>query len=300
MKKICIFGSGYVGTYLKNACESPYQVAIYNKKDHSYDLPDRLIEIISDTNPDYVVNCCGYTGKPNVDACETDKTTCWRLNVDLPVTMATVCKTMDIPFLHVSSGCIYSGYKTIYNEASRPDFGMYNEQSSWYSKTKHASEIAIQNLNSYIFRIRMPFCADNHERNFLNKVLKYNNLIDYKNSMTCIEDFVKFIYKFLAKLDSDTKLPPIHRKISPGIYNVCNPGSISIKDVVKLFEQHGKINADWNFVKIDQLNLKANRSNCILDCNKIKNIGLQLPPAAESLQTCVKNLCHPNNLTINQ
>lgn len=297
MKKIVIFGNGYVGSYIHNLVPSDYKIVILNKKEHRYNLTDNLIKILQSHSPDYVLNCCGYTGKPNVDACENDKQTCWELNVNLATTMAIVCSTLDIPFIHISSGCIYSGYETQYNESSRPDFGMYTAESSWYSKSKHAGEITLKQLGAYILRIRMPFCADNHDRNFLNKVLKYDNLINYKNSMTCIEDFSNFVYKFLNILQDDIKLPPIHRKLTPGIYNVCNPGAASIEDIVKLFEHYGKINCNWSFVDIKALNLKASRSNCVLDCQKIKNLGLELPELMYSLDKCVKNLCMPNNNT---
>lgn len=280
---VAIFGSGYVGNYLRNT--NTLKAYIYNKREHKYDQADALLELLSSTKPDYVINCCGYTGRPNVDACESEKQPCWNLNVNLPITMATICKSLNIPYIHVSSGCIYTGYSKEFTEDCEPNFGLESNESSWYSKTKHAAEYSLKHLGAYIMRIRMPFCADNHDRNFLNKVLKYDNLIDFKNSMTCIEDFVMFLEKFIENIrnnDSRTK---------PGIYNVCNPGSISIKDIVKLFNSHGKVNANWNFVDIKSLNLAANRSNCVLDCTKIEKLGLGLPSANISVEKCIKELC---------
>lgn len=295
MSKILIFGNGYVGSNIYKNSPTSHNIKIYNKQEHSYDEPHILLDILSKEKPDYVINCCGYTGSPNVDACESDKRLCWELNVNFPVTLATICNSLQITLLHVSSGCIYTGYEYHYDEVLTPNFGLNTTTSSWYSKTKHASEIALKGLNCHIFRIRMPFSHGNHDRNFLNKVLKYDKLIDYKNSMTCIEDFVNFIFKYIEILSNEIKTPYIHRKLVPGIYNVCNPGSVSIKDIVKIFKQAGLINANWQFVNIKSLNLTANRSNCILNCKKISNLKLSLPEVRQSLKSAIDSITldHP-------
>lgn len=303
MKKIAIFGQGYVGTQLEesapqhgarashNDLENVYKIKTYTKKEHKYHKAEKFIKILNQFKPDYVINACGYTGRPNVDACETDKQNCWNLNVNLPVTMSTICRTYDIPFIHISSGCVYTGYDKHYTEEDPPNFGMGSTVSSWYSKTKHAAEMQLQ--DAYVFRIRMPFCNNNHERNFLNKVLKYDRLIEYKNSMTSIPDFMRFVWRFIHRMElqNTVDLQQLPGEMTPGIYNVCNPGAISISDVVELFKQNGVSNCNWSFVDMESLSLKANRSNCLLDCSKIDRLGLGLPPAIDSLTTCVQELC---------
>jgi len=289
---VAVFGAGFVGTALQDLKKS-HNVVVFNKKEHEYHEPDKLLEILNDIlwKPDVVINACGYTGRPNVDACEDDKAKCWDLNVNLPVTMATMCKALGIPYIHISSGCIYTGYDKEYNERDEPNFGLVSEDSSWYSKTKHAAEIALKKTDAHILRIRMPFCDQNHERNFLNKVLKYDQLIDFPNSMTRIEDLVVFIDKFITKIKNEYNTLPWNRAVKPGVYNVCNPGAVSIKNCVNIFKKNGIANSNWSFVDIKQLDLKANRSNCILNCQKIKNLGLELPPVEESLAQSVQNLC---------
>lgn len=288
--RVLILGKGFVGSHMNHLPEH-YEIMSVSKASHNYDQPDSLLNLLKTYKPDMLLNACGYTGSPNVDACESDKQKCWELNVNLPVTVATMCKTLDIPYIHVSSGCIYTGYDKDYTEQDEPNFGLSSEDSSWYSKTKHACEIALKKSDAYILRIRMPFCHANHERNFLNKVLKYDNLIDYKNSMTSIEDFVIFTGKFLDRIKNELNTLPWNRGIKPGIYNVCNPGGASIKDVVEIFTETGITNSNWNFVDISKLDLKANRSNCVLDCSKIENLGLNLPPVKESLTKSIQNLC---------
>ena len=281
---ILLLGNGYIGSYIVDKFKkSPgINLHILTKQTDRYDQPFFLIKAIRKIQPDVVINACGYTGRPNVDACEINKQTCWDLNVNLPKNVSIVCETYDIPLIHISSGCIYTGYSKLYSEHDEPNFGLGNDDSSWYSKTKHAAEIALHNTNSYTLRVRMPFCSDDHTRNFLNKVVKYDNLIEFENSMTCVEDFVIFLQKFIVKIHA--------KEVQPGIFNVCNPGSATIRHAVKLFKTNGIGNANWKFVDISKLNIRANRSNCVLDTTKIDNLGLSLPSVESSMSKAIVTL----------
>ena len=59
----------------------------------------------------FLINCAGFTGKPNVDACESAKYECLQGNAVLPGIIREVCEDLKIPWGHVSSGCVYSGEK---------------------------------------------------------------------------------------------------------------------------------------------------------------------------------------------
>lgn len=286
-----ILGSGFVGTNLATNLPKHHHVTLMSNNEFNYRSADNIIKIIKSYKPDYIINACGYTGEPNVDACEDDKDMCWELNVNFPVTLTTISNTYNIPVIHITSGCIYTGYDKMYTETDTPNFGLESDSSSWYSKTKHACEISLKHTESYMLRIRMPFTSQNHGRNFLTKILKYNNLIDYPNSMTCVEDLVIFVDKFINKLRVEYSCLPWNRSIKPGIYNVVNPDPVSIKDCVDIFELYGKGNSKWNFVDIEQLTLKANRSNCILDDSKITKMSLQLPSSKISLRSSIMKLC---------
>lgn len=278
---ILLLGNGFIGSYIVDSLKECKDINLHvlTKQNDRYDQPFFLDTAINKHKPDVVINACGYTGRPNVDACEINKQACWDLNVNLPKNVSIICETYGIPLIHISSGCIYTGYSKLYTEHDKPNFGLGSDESSWYSKTKHAGEIALHDTNTYTLRVRMPFCSDVHTRNFLNKVLKYDSLIEFENSMTCVEDFVIFLNKFINKIHT--------KSIEPGIYNVCNPGAVTIRHAVKLFKANGVGNANWKFVDISKLNIKANRSNCILDTTKISSIGLSLPDVKYSLNKAI-------------
>lgn len=277
MKDILILGKGYVGSYLHKALtERALKVTALKKDEIDYTSPLALQRFLEKNinRFEVVINCSGYTGVPNVDACESNKETCWFWNVEVPHNIVLSANIFGLPVFNVSSGCIYSGYDKEYTELDIPNFGLYSNVSSYYSKSKHACETILKNLFAYTLRVRLPFDGTRGRKNYLNKLLNYDNLINYKNSMTSIEDFEKFIFKLLF----------VYKQIPAGPINVCNEGAVDAEYVVNIMKKYNIVNPNWNFVDIDGINIVANRSNCVLDTAKIKSYNLQLPPVEESLQ----------------
>lgn len=279
MSNIVILGKGFVGNQLYNYLhqDESLHVTITSRKEVDYFNEIALKKHVREVQNIFhnvaediiILNCSGFTGRPNVDECESKKELCLKYNTELPVFLSNFCKRNKLWFINVSSGCIYSGYEKEFTEDDIPNFGIFSNESSFYSKCKHLNEVLVNRDVTSNLRIRMPFCGANSDRNFINKILKYNNLVSFENSLTCIEDFSVFIKKFINEQ---------HYKINPGIYNVVNPGSASAKKVVEILSKNNLINKNWNFVDIESLSLKANRSNCILSDSKIQSLNLGLRP----------------------
>jgi dTDP-4-dehydrorhamnose reductase len=281
--KILILGRGYVGSalqatlpFLVEGCE----IDLKSREDLNYHDYDTLFKYVIQTHPQYIINTCGYTGRPNVDACEDDKDNTWHYNVVLPVVLQQVCSNTRTKFIHVSSGCIYDGYEKEFTETDQPNFGLMSEHSSWYSKTKHACEMMLRGSDVWLLRIRMPFCSTTSERNVLTKLLKYDNIINQMNSMTCIEDFSAFIAKILKN------------PIPCGIYNVTNPVPLTTEDTINIFIKHKLVNANWKFISLEELKRYTitGRSNCVLNTDKINSLGLALPDTFTSLNRSIKKI----------
>lgn len=288
MKKILIIGKGYIGEYLHSALRGLFTTHIVSRGDVDYTQPSTLSMFLdmflSETYDEtIVINCVGYTGRPNVDACEAEevKPQCLFLNAILPQQIASLCKQKGIAYIHISSGCIYNGYEKDFTESDTPNFGMYSNESSFYSKSKHLGELNLNSLEyGNIFRIRMPFCSSGSERSILSKIQKYPRLISCENSMTCIEDLCEFTKEFIAGgLASEF-----------GVYNVVNTGSSSNKAIADILKNQGKNKQEWSFVNESELNMKAKRSNCVLDVTKIARLGLALPDVSASLEKCISKL----------
>ena len=119
-------GSGYVG--------QAYQVLLTQKgipfrnlkrSEVNYADPAVLTAALRADQPAFLINAAGYTGKPNVDACELHKAECLDGNAVLPGRIAEACAAAGVPWGHVSSGCIFTGSRpdgTGFIETDAPNF----------------------------------------------------------------------------------------------------------------------------------------------------------------------------------
>ena len=222
----------------------------------------------------HIINCAGYIGKPNVDACELEKADCIEGNVLLPLMLAQLCCEKKYQFTQISSGCIYGGYEKHFTEKDTPNFDFQN--GSFYSGTKALAEKVVlqNNPNSYMFRLRIPFDECESPRNYLTKLLSYDTLLDAENSLSHRADFAKYVIEL------------INQEVPHGIYNVTNKGSVTTKDVVELIKKHNLSNKDFKF--FDDLEsfgkeTIAPRSNCVLDTTKIEQY-IKTRTAIEALE----------------
>lgn len=275
-----IFGKGFIGNHIYNHLKNESDIGFYSRADIDYSNNDKLKKFLNEHKDiKFVINCCGYTGHPNVDACETNQQDCLFYNLNVPANINSVCIERKIQPIHVSSGCIYTGYNKDFTEEDAPTFGLFNKEASFYSKTKHLFEMACRNFlnNITILRIRMPYTDTKEHKNYLYKILQYDNLIDNKNSITYVNDvgrFVDFVIKNQIK----------------GTYNVVNDGAVSASQVVELFKKNDIKNDKWNFVDFKALKTRANRSNCILSNKKVKDLGFNFSDTLKSVEDCIIKL----------
>src|SRR6266446_1754795 len=104
--------SGYIGQAFEQELKSRHwPFAPLSRKQVDYTRFDLLLNYLREKKPAFVINAAGYTGKPNVDACETARADTLQGNTLLPLTIAQACAAAGVPFGHVSSGCIYAGAK---------------------------------------------------------------------------------------------------------------------------------------------------------------------------------------------
>ena len=254
--KVLILGKGYISKFLIDIFNGKdYKVDNFSRKELDYTDEDELYSILSTEPYEAVINTVGFTGRPNVDECETRRQECFDLNVKLPKTIESICKLCDVNFIHISSGCIYTGYDKQYTEESEPNFGMFNDEASFYSKTKHAGEMMLDKNFTNIIRIRMPIEDKLSPKNLLTKLLKYDYLIDFVNSKTDVYKLSEFVYAVVENFKA-------------GIYNAVHSNALSTKEVVEILKEYDLDNENWNFIPYAELDIKANRSNCVLDNSK--------------------------------
>jgi len=107
----------------------PLESAPYRKLDITSHKEVR--EIVEHVRPDVIINCAAMT---NVDACETDRETAWKINVKGVEYLAEAAMKHHAQVVHVSSDYVFDGKNGPYSEDDKP------EPLSYYGKSKLASE----------------------------------------------------------------------------------------------------------------------------------------------------------------
>jgi len=270
-----------------------------------------LREFLEKTRPEFLVNAAGYTGKPNVDACENNWADTLQGNTLFPAAVAQACASLGIPYGHVSSGCIYSGAKILadggdrverdltkpdlqallekkrgafqgFSEADEPNFTFRQPPCSFYSGSKALAEEAMRGAGQgYIWRLRIPFDRLDNPRNYLSKLRNYAKVYQNVNSLSHRADFVA------ACLDLWQKRAPY------GTYNVTNPGFVTSRQVVEMMQKMLRPARSFAFWSNDEefyrVAAKTPRSNCILDVTKLLATGVALRPVEDALADSLKN-----------
>ena len=279
-------GSGYVGqAYQKLLTSKGISFKNLKRKDLDYTDVPTLITALQKDKPDFLINSAGYTGKPNVDACESDKMNCLFGNAILPGRIAEACEATNTPWGHVSSGCIYTGSRddgTEFTEADAPNFTFRQNNCSFYSGTKALGEEILKDTdNVYLWRLRIPFDNIESPRNYLTKLMRYENLLEASNSISQLDEFVAATFACWEK------------RVPFGTYNVTNPGYVTTREVVELIIESGLSTKTFNFFKDENefmaKTAKTPRSNCIMSSEKLAAAGITMAPVKEAIRQALSN-----------
>jgi dTDP-4-dehydrorhamnose reductase len=88
--------------------------------------------------PDFVINLAAYT---NVDKSETDRETCWNVNVNAIEYLAKYCVSSNAHLVNISSDYVFDGKNGPYSENDLPN------PISYYGRSKLAGENIIKKFN---------------------------------------------------------------------------------------------------------------------------------------------------------
>lgn len=297
--KVFTLGAGFVADHL------PYPI-IKKRLPLAYDWID---SILSEHEPDVLINCIGKTGRPNVDWCESHKEETMNANVTLPLLLADYCKNNNVHLIQVGSGCIYFGdspnFHYVQNDGSpmpepvpRGQAGTWAQAvtfkypsirieegwretdfanpESFYSKTKYSCDLMLGQLpHVTTLRIRMPVSDKDVQRNLINKLRGYSKVIDIPNSMTFMSDLTRCI-------DWAVNSRP------GGIYHVANPQPLTAARIMKEYQKYVPSHS-FEYITGRQLDAMttAKRSNCILNTDKLRLAGFKMTDSEEALTACM-------------
>jgi dTDP-4-dehydrorhamnose reductase len=273
-------GSGYVGhAYQTHLAKKGIPFRNLRRAEIDYTNPAVLREELRRDKPEFLINAAGYTGKPNVDACELHKAECLFGNAVLPGLVAQACAEAGVPWGHVSSGCIYNGSRADgkgFTEEDTPNFCFRSSPCSFYSGTKAlGEEVLAGRANVFIWRLRIPFDEFDNPRNYLTKLMRYERLLEATNSISHLREFVESTFACWEK------------RIPFGTYNVTNPGSVTTREIVAQIRRSGVCRKEFAFFDSEsefmKIAAKTPRSNCVLDSSKLERHGIRLTDAGTAV-----------------
>lgn len=226
--------------------------------------------------PEVVINCAGKAGRPNVDWCEEHQAETLRANVTGALVVLEECLARGLYLVHLSSGCLYQGDNGSrgYSESDPPNFF-----GSFYARTKALSDRALAEFPVLTLRPRMPFDGTTSERNLLMKLRRYPRVLTEPNSLTCLPDLLRVAGELIARRGT-------------GVYNVVNEGSISPYEVMARYRE--LVDPGHRFAPLAAADLgevaRAGRSSCVLSTERLRALGLGLPPVRQAIDQALREL----------
>lgn len=259
-----------------------------------------LDKIFTDIKPNFVINCTAYT---KVDLAETEQSTAFRLNADVPGELARLCKLNNCTLIHFSTDYVFDGENLNgYREDALPHpINVYGE-----SKLKGEKQIEENLENFYI--IRTSWLYGPNGKNFVSTMLKLAEqgdalsvVCDQFGCPTYTYDLVKtvieyFLEPFLERLPENhehTIRVPGHnfssKKLLFGVYHITNSEVCSWYEFARKIFELKEVKVAVKDITTDQYPLPAKRPrHCVL---LNKKMDLVLRSWSEALESYLNLLC---------
>lgn len=283
--KTLVFGAhGWIGNQFLN--NTKHTVIIAETRPENEQECYKEIKSIS---PDCVISFIGRThGKtadgniiPSIDYLELPGKLYenMRDNFYAPFNLAKICEKLNIHFVYLGTGCIYTytPEKRIFTEEDIPNF-----HGSQYSTVKRYTDQILRHFkNTLQLRIRMPLSKLVSHRSFIDKIVSYQNICSMPNSMTMLDDMWPIIDKMIEVREC-------------GVYNFVNPGVADHDWILTQYKTMINPEHTWNLVSYeDQMKyIKSDRSNNEMSTSKLEQFcqkhELELIPLQESILRCLQ------------
>lgn len=244
--------------------------------------------VIKEAAPDAVIHCAAWTA---VDAAEDCIDKVRLVNATGTENIAKVCKELDIKMMYISTDYVFNGEGTNFWEPDDLD----RQPLNVYGQTKYEGEIAIEQLLTKYFIVRIAWVFGINGKNFIKTML---NLGKTHDKLTVVNDQIGSpTYTFdLARL-----LVDMIETDKYGRYHATNEGICSWYDFAcEIFRQaaamgHTEYDADHltvTPVSADEYPSKAKRpSNSRMSKDKLTENGFErLPTWQDAVKRYLKEI----------
>lgn len=272
MHKPLIIGGGYLSTVLQKNFPGAI-IADFPTIDITNITSVRAqIEAVK---PDLIINAAAFTNTAAAELPE-NMSKVFALNVQGPSNISLAAREAGIPWVHFSTGMFFDGDNG-WTEAEIPNpEGYYAWTKAWadFLLTPRASED-----KTLILRIHLPISSVSHDRNFLNRMIRFEKCIDVASSITVVEDMIAAMKHLLSTNQF-------------GLFNAVNEGSISSFEIAELLHEAGKRDtapARLTRAELDAMD-GARQVFPVLSVKKLADVGFQMPNARDAVIRSIENL----------
>lgn len=208
-----------------------------NQQGYVYESLDITVDsevqtIVAKHKPDVIINTAAMT---NVDACESDKEGCDKLNVEAVEFLVKACNDNGVHLVHLSTDFIFNGTHGPVTEEEQPDPLSYYGHSKW-----KAEQVVIAKAKSWAIARTVLVYGIVSDMSRSNIVLWAKGALESGKSINVVSD--QFRTPTLAE-DLAQGCALIAEKRAQGIYN------ISGRDFMSVFDLVYKVATFWNLDK---------------------------------------------------
>lgn len=206
--KIIVTGSqGQLGKeVLKQFDKNCYDITSVDKNELNIAVLDDVVSMVRAIKPDVIINCAAYT---NVDACESDFDTAFKVNAIGPRNLSIAAKEVNAKIVHISTDYVFDGKGVLKDGSIRPyvEYDSAHPQTA-YGKTKLEGENFVKLFNDKHFIIRTAWLygeGKNFVRTMLDLTQKKDVFLkvvnDQRGTPTSTEELTGMI-KYLIHTDN--------------------------------------------------------------------------------------------------
>jgi len=270
--KILIYGGrGWIGSQFCSLLENETFILGEARVDDLLSLKNEINRI----NPSHIVSFIGRThGKidnktySTIDYLEQPGRLKENIrdNLFCPISLALLCKELDIHLTYLGTGCIFKfdeehpwgEEKNGFTEESLPNFF-----GSGYSTAKGFTDRLMTLIDGPVLnlRIRMPIVGEDNPRNFITKITTYEKICSIPNSMTVLPELLPLVLDMM-------------KKKTIGTINLTNPGLISHNEILEMYKELVDPKFTWENFSIEEQAkiLDSDRSNNFLDTTRLESL----------------------------
>ncbi|MDP2751274.1 MAG: dTDP-4-dehydrorhamnose reductase [Rhodocyclaceae bacterium] len=268
LKRILLIGkNGQVGWELERTLASLGELVAYDRTELDLARPDHIRAVLSDVQPNIIVNAAAWTA---VDQAESEEPAATLINAIAPGILAEEAKRLDALLVHYSTDYVFDGSKaSAYIEEDVP------HPVNAYGRSKLAGEEAIHAMDCRYLIFRTSWVYGHRGHNFLKTILR---LAAERDELRMVADQIG-APTWSRMIAEATALCLSRYENQEGIYHLSAAGKTSWHGFAQAIVANKKLPARMIPITTEEYPLPARRpANSQLDNTRLlTDFGMKLP-----------------------